>query len=59
MLCPAGLHGVALRWDDQLIENIHLLILVARTAVAHGAWVLTHVCTANVTGAETRMYNFS
>ena len=38
-----GLRGALLSWDGQLEDDARLVVALARTAAAHGAWILPHV----------------
>ncbi|GGR33117.1 FAD-dependent oxidoreductase [Agromyces mediolanus] len=38
-----GLRGGMLSYDGQLVDDAKLVVTVARTAAAHGAWILTRV----------------
>ncbi|WP_375002652.1 glycerol-3-phosphate dehydrogenase/oxidase [Aeromicrobium sp. CTD01-1L150] len=55
-LRSGGLRGGLLSWDGQLEDDARLVISIARTAVAHGADVRTHVRATSLTGhgAELR-----
>lgn len=44
----AGLRGGLLSWDGRLVDDVRLVVAIARTAAAHGARILTYT-------AATRM----
>ncbi|MBF6351304.1 MULTISPECIES: glycerol-3-phosphate dehydrogenase/oxidase [Nocardia] len=45
-----GLRGGLQAWDGQLVDDVRLVVALARTAAAHGATVLTRVAAEAVTG---------
>ncbi|MGH3713812.1 MAG: FAD-dependent oxidoreductase [Micromonosporaceae bacterium] len=47
---PDGLRGGLLGWDGQLYDDARLVLALARTAAAHGAYVLTRCGAEQVTG---------
>jgi glycerol-3-phosphate dehydrogenase len=51
----AGLDGAYLAHDGQLIDDARLVITVARTAVEHGATVLTRTRASDVTGTSATL----
>ena len=49
-VCTDGLAGALVAHDGQLVDDARLVVTVARTAVSHGAVVLTRVRAHDVTG---------
>jgi len=47
----AGLRGVILAWDGQVVDDARLVVAIARTAARFGVRVLTRCAAENVTGA--------
>lgn len=45
-----GLRGGYVAWDGQLVDDVRLVVGLARTAAAHGAKILTRVEARDVTG---------
>ncbi len=50
-----GLDGALLAYDGQLIDDARLVVAVARTAVQHGATILTRVAASAATGSSVRL----
>ncbi|MDT0203068.1 glycerol-3-phosphate dehydrogenase/oxidase [Nocardioides sp. AE5] len=50
-----GLRGGLLSWDGQLEDDARLVIGIARTAVAHGADVRTHLRATSATGSAVEL----
>ncbi|PZG22469.1 glycerol-3-phosphate dehydrogenase/oxidase [Nonomuraea aridisoli] len=45
-----GLRGALLSWDGRLLDDARLVVAIARTAAAHGAYVLTRCRALRLTG---------
>jgi len=54
-LRSAGLRGGLITWDGQLEDDARLVTCVARTAVAHGAFVRTRARVLSATATAARM----
>ncbi|WP_344885825.1 glycerol-3-phosphate dehydrogenase/oxidase, partial [Nonomuraea antimicrobica] len=56
VLSRDGLRGALLSWDGRLLDDARLVVAIARTAAAHGAYVLTRCRALRLTGqgAEVR-----
>ena len=50
-----GLDGALLAYDGQLIDDARLVVAVARTAVQHGARILTRVGASSATGNSVQL----
>lgn len=50
-----GLDGALLAYDGQLIDDARLVVAVARTAVQHGARILTRVGASSATGNSVHL----
>ncbi|WP_405146623.1 glycerol-3-phosphate dehydrogenase/oxidase [Sphaerisporangium sp. NBC_01403] len=55
-LRPHGLRGALASFDGRVVDDARLVVAIARTAAAHGAWVLTRcrALTLSGDGAEVR-----